>query len=252
MRRTAVVQARNAHHGSAFTLIELLVVISVIAILAAILLPAINLVRASALGVRCANNLRQLSIAAGAWSNSHEEWLLPGRWQPQLQTGQADDPAIPNGDPRLGGDEPGLARIMLCPTYMASNAVRPDPRYPSTFGLNQALYQEGIWAGGNGNGNNWGFGPGYVYETEHGRFTWGSIHGDAGGAVAEIVHFADGVPNPAVNGWWIGHTEWTATPPASSGTDYLHRGKANAVFRDGHAEPVGQERMFALFQNSPH
>ena len=52
---------------SAFTLMELLVVITIIAVLAAMLLTTINMVRNHAFSARCANNLRQLGVALLAY-----------------------------------------------------------------------------------------------------------------------------------------------------------------------------------------
>ncbi|MBN8525792.1 MAG: prepilin-type N-terminal cleavage/methylation domain-containing protein [Planctomycetes bacterium] len=60
-----------------FTLIELLVVVSIIAVLAALLLPAIGLVRSTALSVRCASNLRQFGAAGLAYSADWDGLVLP-------------------------------------------------------------------------------------------------------------------------------------------------------------------------------
>ena len=63
----------------AFTLIELLVVISIIAVLAAMLLPAITLVKEAARSIRCKSALRQIYMGTMGYSQDWDGYLLPAR-----------------------------------------------------------------------------------------------------------------------------------------------------------------------------
>jgi prepilin-type N-terminal cleavage/methylation domain-containing protein/prepilin-type processing-associated H-X9-DG protein len=61
-----------------FTLIELLVVIAIIAILLAILMPAMNRVKEQGRRSTCLNNLRQLTLAWIMYADDHDDMLVNG------------------------------------------------------------------------------------------------------------------------------------------------------------------------------
>lgn len=152
MQKSGIAAERVRSRG--FTVIELLVVVGVISLLIALLLPAVQQARAAARRTQCANNLKQLALAAHSFHDSHiafpparlvldvprslsdigesvalDEPTWPVRLLPFLEQSNAhsewDEYATYNEQPAAARNRP--LSVFLCPErHTGSDAVVPD------------------------------------------------------------------------------------------------------------------------------
>jgi prepilin-type N-terminal cleavage/methylation domain-containing protein/prepilin-type processing-associated H-X9-DG protein len=106
---TEVSTLPKASPARGFTLIELLVVIAVIAILAALILPALSRARAKAERVACLSNLRQIGLAFEVYQQDNSDRMPDGRdMKTNLPGGYRPWASWPPSDPRAGWGIPIL------------------------------------------------------------------------------------------------------------------------------------------------
>jgi prepilin-type processing-associated H-X9-DG protein len=132
-----------------FSLVELVVVIGIVALLMAILLPAVNKARQHARTLSCLSNLRQIGQAAIAYGNLYNGYTVPGYsdfsgWAGPssldaenyatvlVNTKCLSSPSVRGGTAALPGDQPSVFRCAdglsdQVATYLQPNNVSPKP-----------------------------------------------------------------------------------------------------------------------------
>jgi prepilin-type N-terminal cleavage/methylation domain-containing protein/prepilin-type processing-associated H-X9-DG protein len=172
------------HFRQGFTLIELLVVISIIALLIAILLPALGAARDAAMNVQCLSNVRQMGIANLTFAADHNDHIqltttdlhgpVPDSsnnyayWNSGARAGRLMDWASAIV-PYMAGDEKDafdtadeeVTEAFMCPNdpswgtsdpgyKIYNNLVDTVKNNPVSYGINADLtgWTDGFWGGG--------------------------------------------------------------------------------------------------------
>jgi prepilin-type N-terminal cleavage/methylation domain-containing protein len=118
----------------AFTLIELLVVISIIAVLAAMLMPAIKLIIESARSARCVSNMRQIKMGSDLYTADWDGYLVPANYNDGvLPTVSA--PTILTEYINKASTSSSEKTVWTCP----SRFLTPK-QWPMTYGFNTNLH----------------------------------------------------------------------------------------------------------------
>jgi prepilin-type N-terminal cleavage/methylation domain-containing protein/prepilin-type processing-associated H-X9-DG protein len=116
----------------AFTLVELLVVLAIIAILAALLLPAVSRAKESGRGAACISNLRQIGVALQLYVDENQQ-RLPAMRDRAAAT-DTNQPALPSVEIVLR-DQLGNTNVLRCP----SDRVQLFEQTGSSYSWNSLL-----------------------------------------------------------------------------------------------------------------
>ena len=125
MQQTNKIRGKNKMRKNEFTLIELLIVITIIAILAGMLLPALGKAKSAAHVITCAGNLKTLSLGITLYCDENDGWFGPinknsgsSRVYPYIWVNQlyiSNYIEAKNRDSTMGYDNGKFTPVLACP-----------------------------------------------------------------------------------------------------------------------------------------
>ncbi len=213
--------------SSAFTLIELLTVIAIIGILAAILIPVVGKVRASARSSVCTSNLRQIGQATHLFSADFQR--MPRGWGDSWNDYWLIDLA-----PYVDIDGPSAAQISLRASYGRTSGE-------TVFWCPEAISQMGDKLVS-------------LVQTSYAlnRFLTGHVITETGPLTIDQIEDQSMVMLGADGSRQNDHFRPWIDSDGASNADFLHGNNANILYVDGHVSPMSSDKWDELRSDKDH